>query len=92
MVSCLRLFVLASAFVIAGSAIASGQNTPPTSAADADITAVNTALTVTAPGVLANDLSDTPMTAAVVATPANGTVTLGADGGWAPAICSASAS
>lgn len=82
MVSCLRLFVLASAFVIAGSAIASGQNTPPTSAADADITAVNTALTVTAPGVLANDLSDTPMTAAVVATPANGTVTLGADGGF----------
>jgi hypothetical protein len=82
LVPCLRLFVLALAFVIVGSAIAFGQGSLPTSAADADITAFNTALTVPAPGVLANDLSDTPMTAAIVATPANGTVTLAADGGF----------
>ena len=56
----------------------------PTAANDAFATAFNTALTITGPGVLANDTANGggAMTAAMVAGPAHGTLALGADGGF----------
>ena len=56
----------------------------PEAAADSYTTRINTALTTAAPGVLGND--DTPddaaLTAEIVTNPANGTLTLQADGGF----------
>ena len=56
----------------------------PTAVNDAFATAFNTALTITGPGVLANDNTNGggAMTAALVAGPAHGTLALGADGGF----------
>ncbi len=56
----------------------------PTAVNDAFATAFYTALTITGPGVLANDNTNGggAMTAAVVAGPAHGTLALGADGGF----------
>src|SRR6185312_15691234 len=55
---------------------------PPTAGNDAYSTAINTALSVTAPGVLANDSdpNNAPLTAVLVAGPAHGTLTLNANG------------
>ncbi len=57
---------------------------PPTSANDSYNGTEGTPLAVAAPGVLANDTSNGggAMTAAVVANPGNGTLTLGSDGGF----------
>ena len=56
----------------------------PTTANDAFATAVNTPLTIPAPGVLGNDNSNGggAMTAALIAGPINGALTLGADGSF----------
>ena len=56
----------------------------PTAVNDAFATAFYTALTITGPGVLANDNTNGggAMTAALVAGPAHGTLALGADGGF----------
>src|SRR5581483_3643538 len=57
---------------------------PPTATNDAYSTAIGTALSVTAPGVLANDSDpyNLPLTAALLAGPAHGTLTLSADGSF----------
>ena len=57
---------------------------PPVAANDSYTTPQNTTLTVAAPGVLANDSdpSGKPLTAALVAGPANGTLTLNSNGSF----------
>ena len=57
---------------------------PPVAANDTYTTPQGTALTVAAPGVLANDSdpSGKPLTAALVAGPANGTLTLNSNGSF----------
>ena len=57
---------------------------PPVAANDTYTTPENTTLTVAAPGVLANDSdpSGKPLTAALVAGPANGTLTLNSNGSF----------
>jgi hypothetical protein len=59
-------------------------NDPPTAAPDAYEVAEDTPLTVAAPGVLGNDtdLDSAPLTAVLVAAPANGALSLSADGGF----------
>jgi putative cell wall-binding protein len=60
-------------------------NTPPVAVDDAYATAKNTALAVSAPGVLANDTdadSGDTLNAVKVTDPANGTVLLGSDGSF----------
>src|SRR5207249_2606423 len=59
-------------------------NDAPAAANDSYTTAEDTALTVTAPGVLANDTDiDSPTLTAVLGTgPAHGTLTLNANGGF----------
>jgi VCBS repeat-containing protein len=58
-------------------------NDAPTAAADAYTTDEDTALNVTAPGVLGNDSDpDSTLTAAVVTGPAHGTLTLNPDGSF----------
>jgi VCBS repeat-containing protein len=59
-------------------------NDAPAGVADTHSTAVNTALTIAAPGVLANDtdVDNTTLTAINVTQPANGTVTLNANGSF----------
>ena len=59
-------------------------NDPPAGAADAYNVFQNTALTVVAPGVLANDsdVEASPLTALLMSGPANGTLTLDADGSF----------
>ena len=61
-----------------------GSPNPPVAVNDGYATGENTALTVLAPGVLANDTktSGHTITAAVVATSAHGTLTLNADGSF----------
>jgi Bacterial Ig domain len=56
----------------------------PTTVNDSFATAVNTPLTIPAPGVLANDNSNGggAMTAALIAGPSNGALTLGTDGSF----------
>jgi Bacterial Ig domain len=70
-------------------------NHPPSAADDAYSTNEDTVLTVAAPGVLANDSDPDgdPLTATLATEPANGTVTLNADGsfGYTPALDFASA-
>lgn len=60
-------------------------NTVPTAADDAWATSEDTPLSVPAPGVLANDTDpeSDPLSAAVVAGPAHGTLTLNPDGSFA---------
>ena len=57
----------------------------PIGAVDSYATAFNTALTIAAPGLLGNDSSPLalPLTASLVSGPANGTLVLNADGGFA---------
>jgi VCBS repeat-containing protein len=57
---------------------------PPTANNDAYSTAINTALSVAAPGVLANDSDPNklPLTAVLVAGPAHGTLALNGDGSF----------
>jgi VCBS repeat-containing protein len=59
-------------------------NDAPTAAGDAYATDEDTVLTVAAPGVLGNDSDPegNPLTAALVAAPAHGTLTLNADGSF----------
>ncbi|RYD22127.1 MAG: tandem-95 repeat protein, partial [Verrucomicrobiaceae bacterium] len=59
-------------------------NTPPVAVADSYTTNQQTALVIAAPGLLANDTDaeSNPLTAAVVAQPSNGTVTVSANGGF----------
>ena len=59
-------------------------NRAPTAAADAYSTAEDTALTVTAPGVLANDSDPdgNPLSAVLVSGPSHGTLTLNANGSF----------
>ncbi|MGD9420096.1 MAG: tandem-95 repeat protein [Verrucomicrobiota bacterium JB025] len=59
-------------------------NDTPVAVDDSGTTAEDTALTVLAPGVLSNDsdVESSPLSAIVVAGPANGTLTLDADGGY----------
>ncbi len=59
-------------------------NTPPLAANDSFTTAEDTPLSVSAPGVLANDSDPegAPITAVLVAGPASGTVTLSANGSF----------
>jgi len=59
-------------------------NTAPAATADSYSTSKDTALTVPATGVLTNDTDaeSTPLTAVLVAGPANGTLTLRTDGGF----------
>jgi VCBS repeat-containing protein len=59
-------------------------NDTPTAAADAYTTAEDTALTVTAPGVLANDgdPDGDPLSAAVASGPSHGSLTLNANGSF----------
>ncbi|MGD9418724.1 MAG: Ig-like domain-containing protein [Verrucomicrobiota bacterium JB025] len=59
-------------------------NTAPSASPDSYVTAYETTLTVPAPGVLGNDTDadSDPLTAVVDSLPANGTLTLGADGGF----------
>ncbi len=59
-------------------------NDAPTAANDNYSTAFETAITVGAPGVLANDsdVEGSPLTAVIVTNPANGAVTLNANGGF----------
>jgi VCBS repeat-containing protein len=60
-------------------------NSPPTAQADSYATDEDTQLTVDAPGVLANDSdpNNDPLTAVKVSDPANGTLTLNANGSFA---------
>ncbi|PYR66687.1 MAG: hypothetical protein DMF88_15440 [Acidobacteria bacterium] len=60
-------------------------NDPPTGVADSYSTDEDTALTVAAPGVLANDtdLEGDPLTAALVSGPSHGTLTPNPDGSFA---------
>jgi hypothetical protein len=64
--------------------ISVGVNDAPVAADDAYDAVQNTALTVPAPGVLGNDsdADNDPLTAALVTGPANGTLTLNADGSF----------
>ena len=59
-------------------------NDAPVAAADGGSTTAGTALTVAAPGLLANDtdVDDDPLTAELATAPANGTVTLSSDGAY----------
>ena len=59
-------------------------NQPPTASADQYQTAIGATLTVAAPGVLANDSDPegSTLTATVVDSPANGTLTLSSDGSF----------
>ncbi|RYD48505.1 MAG: tandem-95 repeat protein, partial [Verrucomicrobiaceae bacterium] len=59
-------------------------NTPPVAVADTYTTNQQTALVIAAPGLLANDTDaeSSPLTAAVVAQPSNGTVTVSANGSF----------
>jgi len=59
-------------------------NDAPTAEADSYSTDEDTTLTVAAPGVLANDIDGDgdPLSAALVGGPANGTLTMNADGGF----------
>lgn len=61
-----------------------GTGAVPTAISDIYSTPVDTTLTVTAPGILANDTnpSPNPMTAVLVAGPANGTLALNQDGSF----------
>lgn len=58
--------------------------TPPSATGDAYAAVAGTPLSMAAPGVLANDTSPSgaPLTAVLVTTPAHGTLTLRADGGF----------
>jgi|GEM_PF-4010425 len=73
-------------FRFADGAVASSRlvNFGPTASNDAYTTAEDQALTESAPGVLANDTDDNadPLTAVLVTGPANGTLTLNADGSF----------
>ncbi len=64
-----------------GGAPTVGQNNPPASVADSYTTNAGTALAVDAPGVLRND-SGAGLTAALVAGPAHGTLTLDPNGAF----------
>jgi VCBS repeat-containing protein len=70
------------ALAIPGTSSASGA--PPTANNDSYTVAENGSLTVAAPGVLGNDTDpeSDPLTAAVVTQPANGSLTLNADGSF----------
>ncbi|NEU06734.1 tandem-95 repeat protein, partial [Flavihumibacter sp. R14] len=59
-------------------------NDAPVAVNDAYSTAEETAITITAPGILANDsdIDNDPLTAIKVTDPANGTVILNADGSF----------
>jgi lysophospholipase L1-like esterase len=59
-------------------------NTAPVAVADSYSTTLNTPLVIAAPGVLSNDTGaqSSPLTAAVVTTPASGTVNLNSNGGF----------
>ena len=59
-------------------------NDAPVAVADSYSTDEDTALTVAAPGVLANDtdVDGDPLTAVMVSDPAHGTLTLNADGSF----------
>ncbi len=61
-----------------------GQNTAPVAADDAYSATIDTALNVPAPGVLTNDTDadSNPLTAVKVSDPANGALTLNADGSF----------
>lgn len=61
-----------------------GTTAAPTAVSDAYSTPVNTALTVAAPGILANDQNPgpNPLTAVLVTGPASGTLALNADGSF----------
>ena len=65
-------------------------NDPPVSADDTYATDEDTALTIAAPGVLANDsdLDGDALTATVVTGPSHGTLTLNSDGSftYTPAV------
>ncbi len=64
--------------------IADGTSTAPTATDDAYATDEDTPLTIAAPGVLANDSDPDgdPLTALLASNPANGTLTLNADGAF----------
>ena len=66
-----------------GGAPALAPNNAPAAGADSYTTNRNTALTVAAPGVLANDTGGQSLTAVKVAGPAHGTLTLNANGSFA---------
>jgi VCBS repeat-containing protein len=57
-------------------------NLPPVAVNDSYSTAEDTTLVVPAPGVLANDTDDGPITAVLVSGPSHGTLTLHADGSF----------
>ncbi|NEU06694.1 hypothetical protein GZH53_00055, partial [Flavihumibacter sp. R14] len=59
-------------------------NDAPVAVNDTYTTAEETAITITAPGILANDsdIDNDPLTAIKVTDPANGTVVLNADGSF----------
>lgn len=65
-----------------GSAPSIGQINAPVANADNYTTTANTPLTVTAPGVLANDTGSSPLTAVKVTNPAHGTLTFNANGSF----------
>ena len=73
---------------LAGNALATNtvtlvvNNLAPLAADDGYTTAEDTALSITAPGVLANDTDLDDLTAVLVAGPTNGTLTLNADGSF----------
>lgn len=70
--------------VIKVNVTAATVNRPPVAVADSYTTPQGTALTIAAPGVLANDSDPdgNPLAATLVSGPANGTLALGANGGF----------
>jgi VCBS repeat-containing protein len=75
---------IANSNVATVSIVVSPVNQAPVAANDTYSTAVNTTLTVSAPGVLANDRDPDgdPITAVLVSQPADGTLTFNADGSF----------
>ena len=67
-----------------GTVFANAANQAPVAVADSYSTTLNTALTVAAPGVLANDTDadGNPLTAAVVTSVSHGTLSLASNGGF----------
>jgi VCBS repeat-containing protein len=59
-----------------------GVNDPPTAVDDSYTTPENTQLNVAAPGVLGNDIDDSPLTAVLVDDVTHGTLTLNSDGSF----------
>jgi hypothetical protein len=67
---------------VATASLSVAAPTPPAAVDDAYATPFNTVLSVSAPGVLGNDTSTSPISAALVATVAHGALTLNADGSF----------